>query len=240
MLWLLFLLISALAISKKPLEVSELLSLIVFTWMALTARRNFGPFAIIAAPILERTASGLWFEWRGKLLARHPKMEKAFEKMSGSTFRVSPSVNNVVNLIFIVLFAAVVVWKAYDVNRISFVKSVEEEVFPVFAGEIIKKDNRPGRILNEYNWGGYLIWHLRDYLVMVDGRTDLFGDEIINEWSGLLQAEDDWNDRINEWDISYILIEPDRPLVYVLPDEWAPLYRSDEYVLFVNQINDQP
>ncbi len=52
------------------------------------------------------------------------------------------------------------------------------EVFPVKACDAILRNHLPPAIFNPLNWGGFLTWYLPDYPVAIDGRTDLYGDEI--------------------------------------------------------------
>jgi hypothetical protein len=48
---------------------------------------------------------------------------------------------------------------------------------------------------NDFNWGGYLIWRLPRLGVSIDGRTNLHGEERIqqsmNSWSGIKGWQDD-------------------------------------------------
>ena len=59
MLWMLLGVFSLIGLSKKRIDGAQLLPLIVFSWAALVARRNFGPFAIIAAPIFSKYLASL-------------------------------------------------------------------------------------------------------------------------------------------------------------------------------------
>jgi hypothetical protein len=36
----------------------------------------------------------------------------------------------------------------------------------------------PGPLYNNLNWGGFLMWYLPELPVAVDGRNDLYGDEL--------------------------------------------------------------
>ena len=116
-------------------------------------------------------------------------------------------------------------------NKISFVLEREDEIFPSQAVEILRNDNDPGKIFNEYNWGGYLIWHLRSYQVFVDGRTDLYGDEIIGEWSDILNASPGWENKLEKWDVDYLLMRSYWPVLLVLGDEWKEIYSNDTTIL---------
>jgi len=51
-------------------------------------------------------------------------------------------------------------------------------VFPVKACDFIRANQLPGPLFNTYGWGGFLIWYLPEYPVAIDGRLNLYGDEI--------------------------------------------------------------
>ena len=36
----------------------------------------------------------------------------------------------------------------------------------------------PGPLYNTLDWGGFLIWYMPDRPVAIDGRTDLYGDDL--------------------------------------------------------------
>ncbi len=49
---------------------------------------------------------------------------------------------------------------------------------PVNAANYLRKHPAPGPLYNTLDWGGFLIWYMPNYPVAIDGRTDLYGDEI--------------------------------------------------------------
>ncbi len=51
-------------------------------------------------------------------------------------------------------------------------------VFPVNAVNFLRRNPQPGPLYNTFDWGGFLTWYMPDYPVAIDGRTDLYGDEI--------------------------------------------------------------
>jgi len=68
-------------------------------------------------------------------------------------------------------------------------------IFPVKACDAIRKSHLPPPIFNPLNWGGFLTWYLPGYPVAIDGRTDLYGDEIVirqyKVWDGELPADEE-------------------------------------------------
>ena len=49
---------------------------------------------------------------------------------------------------------------------------------PVNAANYLRKHPAPGPLYNTLDWGGFLIWYMPNYPVAIDGRTDLYGDEL--------------------------------------------------------------
>lgn len=232
MLWMLFGVMATLGLSKRKIDGSDLASLIIFGWGALTARRNFGPFALVAAPILTRHLTIVLAEWKTAIEARFPPVQNWLDTVKESDDKIKPGFRNAVNFIILILLLGTAIWKTYDVSSPSFVEQSVREVFPVEAVEFFEGTNETGRIFNEYNWGGYLIWNLREFTVFVDGRTDLFGDEIIGEWIEISKAEGNWQNKLDKWEIDYILIRPDRPLAAAAAETWETLIEGEEMVLF--------
>jgi len=229
MLWILFLVFFAIGKSEKTIDGADLLSLIVFSWFAFTARRNFGPFAMVSAPIISRHIHNITENW---------KLERKKDKPLLSTAgNISNNTRNWINLAIIVLLVGAAGWKAVAVNKTSFVREKESDIFPSQAVDILLNDNDPGKIFNEYNWGGYLIWHLQDYQVFVDGRTDLYGDDVIGEWSEILNASPGWENRLKKWDVDYLLVRSDWPMLLVLSDEWEIMYSDGIFQLVKNSNN---
>ncbi len=223
MLWMLFLIFIAIGISKKTIDGTDLLSIIVFSWLAFTARRNFGPFAMVSAPVISRHLRDISENW---------KMERKKDKpLSSTAGNISNVTRNWINLTIILLLVVAAGWKALDVNKISFVREKESEIYPSQAVDILLNENDPGKIFNEYNWGGYLIWHLRDYQVFVDGRTDLYGDDIIGEWASIIEGEDDWENKLEKWGIDYILVSADHPLAKLINKDQNMTLDDGNYLL---------
>lgn len=73
-----------------------------------------------------------------------------------------------------------------QVNNLRLEKLLAEKM-PVRAVEIVKDRHYTGALFNTYDWGGFLIWNLREPVSM-DGRAALYGDKAITRsketWGG--------------------------------------------------------
>jgi len=49
---------------------------------------------------------------------------------------------------------------------------------PVNAVNYLRQHQAPGPLYNTIDWGGFLTWYMPDHPVAIDGRTDLYGDEL--------------------------------------------------------------
>src|SRR5271166_450784 len=66
-------------------------------------------------------------------------------------------------------------FRVLDVDNARLSARLAEDM-PVRAVEVVKAKGWSGPLYNDYNWGGYLIWALRQPVSM-DGRTIVYGNE---------------------------------------------------------------
>jgi len=76
-------------------------------------------------------------------------------------------------LVLVVFLAAIV-----RIPSSNALMNQASRVFPVKACDFIRANQLPGPLFNTYSWGGFLIWYLPEYPVSIDGRLNLYGDEI--------------------------------------------------------------
>jgi hypothetical protein len=66
-----------------------------------------------------------------------------------------------------------------------------ERTYPVAAVDAIRARGYTGPIYNDFNWGGYLIWTLRQP-VSIDGRAAFYGDQAIDRSINTWNLAPDW------------------------------------------------
>ena len=74
--------------------------------------------------------------------------------------------------IFLFLIARNTGFNTRDLDR-----AISRE-YPVNAANFVRQNSFSGPLYNNLDWGGFLIWYLPQYPVVVDGRNDLYGDEL--------------------------------------------------------------
>jgi hypothetical protein len=166
-------------------------------------------FGLIAAPILCRMLAASW------------------ESYSAAQDRILP---NAVAMSLAIL----TLWLAFP--RAGNLAAQIKASSPVGAVDFIHAHHLSGPMLNQYVFGGYLIWAAPDHPVFVDGRTDIF------EWTGVLQEYGEWatleadpRALLNKYGIQFCLLDRTSPMTRVLAllPEWKQVYSDSVSTVFV-------
>jgi hypothetical protein len=222
-IWLLLATMAAMGLSGRRVDGTDLALVSGFAYAGLLAGRNFGPFALVAAPVLSRhmTAieSNLW------------------QARKGPRKRVTPT-QAAINWSLLVLVVASAALKVQQPLRPAFNEALQRESLPTGAVEWIEANQPQGRMFNHYNWGGYLIWRLwPDYRVFVDGRTDLYGDVFLRKYLKVQATKPGFGETLEEHDVSWVLMPTDDALPTQLACEpgWEQVYRDDVAVIYLRE-----
>jgi hypothetical protein len=238
-LWLLFVTVGAIGLSQRRLDGTDLLALAGFGYLALLARRNFGPFAMVAAPVLSRHLPVLLESWVERVRPSWLKAGSRLRLLSKlpQSKPLSPGVSKALNAIIIGLLALVAVVKVYLVTEPVLVDYFERQAFPVEAVGWIETNRPPGNLFNAYNWGGYLLWNLPEYPVFVDGRTDLYNDAVLQEYLRIAAGATGALSLLGGHSVNSVLVEADSGLSRVLEAsrEWQRTFQDDLAAVFVRK-----
>jgi hypothetical protein len=107
------------------------------------------------------------------------------------------------------------------------------ERFPVRASDYIRQNHLPQPLFNTYPWGGFLTWYLPEYPVFIDGRVDLYGDDINIAYFKLMDAEIPVESHPGFAQAQTILLEANSPLgeaLSTLPG-FRVAYKDDQAVV---------
>ena len=207
---------------KDRAAVHEILLLGGFGLLGLISMRNIFFFSIIAPPIFTRYAAPV-LKLIGEELNLHLKLD----------FDSQPNkVSGMINVALVALVGLVVILQISKYMPESANLEDFAERYPVAAVEFLKEEMPEGNMFNTYNYGGYLIWALEEYPVFVDGRADLYGDEIILPLYRVLTGSREWEQLFDEWEIGFVIVEPE---VYLVPNleraGWQKVYEDELAVI---------
>jgi hypothetical protein len=194
---------------KSELFLDELLLLALGTEMAFSHARMAFVFGILAAPVLSRQLSKSWDNYQAD-------QDRPWA-----------------NAVFLAV-SLLVVYLAFPSAQ-NLVRQAEEES-PVKAVQFIQAQHLAGPMLNDYTYGGYLIWAAPEYPVFLDGRGDVF------EWTGILSEFGNWatrqsdpNTLLNKYKINFVLLSHQSPMAPVMPTVpgWKQIYSDNNAVIFL-------
>jgi hypothetical protein len=212
---LLLLTFVALGRSGKRASVTDLTLLIGTGFMALYSARNIPVFALVAAPLLADHASAALARVRGDRDPVAPRLPQAWAiaLLSGS-----------------VVLAG---WMLTRTLRPRAVAEVQAAVLPVRATEFLAAAKLEGQMFNAYDFGGYLIYALPQHRVFVDGRTDLYRFEVLDDWVEAATGRR-WRETFEKWRIGFAIIQPNLGLADRLRGEpgWKQVYADDRSLIF--------
>ena len=110
-------------------------------------------------------------------------------------------------------------------------------MFPVDAVNFVRQNQLPGPLYNNFDWGGFLTWYLPEYPVVIDGRTDLYGEELDNQLLATQEGEASYkqNPYLNE--AGFVLLRRRDGLVAVLEldPRFRKVYEDQLAAVFVRQ-----
>lgn len=221
-LWLLLLGFAALGISTQVISLSDFLLLAVFGSMGLMAGRNIALFALAAPVVIARHLDKL-------LSLRVPWLNQSASSLSFNRRKLNWLNSLLFGLVFLAALLKAALVFPEEKNLAEF-----QRFLPVEAVQVINRAELEGPLFNSYNWGGYLLWSAPGYPVFIDGRTDLYDDEIIEQWLTVVQVKKGWEDILDKYRVNLVINETGSELTKTLrrSSEWSQVYQDPLAVVF--------
>jgi hypothetical protein len=119
------------------------------------------------------------------------------------------------------------------------IRKMVAKKYPLQAVEYLRAHPVAGPMLNEYGWGGYLIWTLSpERKVFIDGRADIYEHGgVLPDYLSIVRLGPEAFALLHKYGIESCLIERKAPLatiLAVLPD-WQAVYTDETAVLYVHK-----
>jgi hypothetical protein len=181
---------------------TDALLVAVFVLQALMSVRQVALCALVLPPVLVRRAVNR-FPFVGALgPARLP--------------RIVPQLNIA---LFVAILLAFIVFISRPGVRAGLQLGPEPRTddLPVSGARFIEEHHLPGPVFHHQPWGGYLIyaWY-PERRVFIDGRMDMYGNAIVDDYLNAAEAKPQWAEIFNRWGIQTVLLPKDSPLAAVL------------------------
>jgi hypothetical protein len=199
--------------SRVELRPRELLLLMVSLYASLASIRLMPLFVLIAVPLVVHRL-GSWTASRSRRVG------------SPGGFRLP---FNAALALGMAAFAAL-----HTAQVIDRQPQAEEQRFPARAVAFLQSHPPIGRIFNHYDWGGYLIWKLYPPTrVFIDGRADLYGRELLDQFADTYQFKGAWQQPLQRWSVDTVLVPANSALATGLRSApgWTVSYEDAQAIV---------
>src|ERR1044072_1715234 len=194
-----------LAISNRRERPGRLLMLLATSFAMLRFGRNVPFFALVATPLF---AEHLW-EWMLGQTWASPLIAST-ETNTGKPSTPQMAINTLIVVLALIL-CSIAAQRAAAKQP-----STEEQNFPKDAVDYTHMHRLPQPIFNDYAWCGYLIWRLYpDYPVFIDGRADVFGEKLVEQFIEVHDGKPSWRGLLQRFITQTGLIERGRAVARV-------------------------
>jgi hypothetical protein len=221
LLLLIMLTITALALSPRRVRPSELLLFLGTLYMTLKSNRHMAIFALVAGPMLADYLQP-WLEttWFKRIVGE--------SRSTASTGRRQL----IFNLILLVPLIACLI----KLKSVIYSPPTQARVgVPLNAVAYLKENGITGNTFTDPNiWGGYLIWETPSNPVYIDGRIDMYGDEFMREYLGIIRGVTRWQEPFDKYGVQIAIVSPTSFLRLQIEQsaQWQQVYRDEMAVAF--------
>lgn len=224
------LLISAIIIfgfQKKKTDLTNILIVLFFFYLALKGVRLTSVFAIGVGPIVAEGFCGI--------ISRF-----SFDRLKRFRLLLTSACLAIIVAIFYI--------SVYNSTIYAFGLDLKERVFPVKAVDFLINSDIKGNMLNSRGFGGYLIWRLfPNKKVFIDGRNEVYSEEFYKDYLYAHKSPEIWEKVVNQYDIDWVILEYSRDYSkkerinhLVNNPEWALIYWDRVAIVYAkrNSRND--
>jgi hypothetical protein len=226
---LLVLLVSGLALNTRRISWSHILLLSGFLMLALYSSRMIPLFAIVSAPIGAQVLSN-WVQ-EEKPNSKFVKLEVFLQQMEAST-------GGIVWLAISFFIIAFLFASGRPINPQQQRNSFDTGVFPIAAVDWLQSHPQSGLMLNDFNWGGYILLETwPEYQIFMDGHTHIYGEALTREYEQVINVYPGWESIIEKYQASWAIIPTHSRLAASLMEVgWVTLYRDNTAIILRNKV----
>lgn len=124
--------------------------------------------------------------------------------------------------------------------RLEPMQRAGDSINPVKVLSLLSQLPPSARVLNSYDWGGYLELHVPSLPVFIDSRVDIFERSgVFADYLNVVQLKESLT-ILDKYNIDYVLFQPDTPLIYLLrqSSSWKVDYQ-DKVTILMRRVRDR-
>lgn len=186
-----------------------------FTALALAAGRNIHLYGVVAPYVLMEPLAAL-------------TQSSVIHRLGTTASRIEQQLRGVAWPILIVA-AAIVLLVSGVIGRDY---SIDPKRFPVEAVTWLERNPQPGRMFNEFKWGGYIVWRLwpgqKDF---IDSQSDVTGGAT-RLYYQVRDAQPGWQEVLDRTEVAWTILPGDASLnAQLIRAGWTAIYTDGTAVI---------
>lgn len=222
---LLFLTILFFILHWKTIRPSHLFLLLGLSFMSLLMARNIPLFTIACISILSNLSV--------KSLSKSKAWTQLENRFSGFNSGHGQSFWSVA------VAGIAITWFAYfNIKSLHPFYEFDRGAFPVNAVRYLEENPQSGNMFNEFNWGGYLLYQMwPEYNVFLDSQSDFYGEDLMREYDQIMNANDDWQNLLQKYDVDWLIIPSNSPLAGEISNTltWEIIYSDNTSMIGIQK-----
>lgn len=242
--WYLFcvgLYVTMLVFARQRPDLTEFALPGVFVALSFISRRHVDLACVVMVPFAAAVCRAGFDFGRYASSPRWLKLTATLQRLKGGALgRWTPKqqglrgATRVLGGLIVLVAAGIFAWRAPA--SVQATKTQVRAGYPVSATDFLIHSGIRGRMFNFYDVGGYLIYRLwPQQRVFMDGRSDMYGDAIFDDYQTMISGFAGWKALMNKYKIDYMLINDSAPLRRVLRDDpmFRPVYDDGKFAILV-------
>lgn len=207
---------------RRRIPIYAVVGMVVYGALGIQSVRNITQFSFFAAPFLALSLT------HATTAVRAANAANAAGKSSSQG-----SVSAVLPMAALISALGIAVLSVPNLTPQATANGQAND-FPLAAAAFLRA-NPTTNLYNQYDWGGFLIWSLKQP-VGIDGRPDMYGDAFVDRYVATWNAQSGWEKDIERANVRSVLGRPDAPLVIKLrarTNEWTIAFEDRQAVVLV-------
>jgi hypothetical protein len=204
------------------------LSVLLWLHLSLVSQRNIPLYVLIAAP---------WIACLSLDALRQLRTIPSLARLDAAVSEICTELRPLERIeryhpasILAIFFVAC----SFAANRPGFEAKFNPKAFPVQAIPVIEAA-KFSHLFTSDQWGDYLIYRFYPHQrVFMDGRSDFYGAEFLNNYQHVMSAQYDWEAYLNRFAIDGVMVKPNTPIAAVLKEsrQWKMLFDDGSVIVF--------
>jgi hypothetical protein len=219
-IFLLLITVTAFARTATKTAWTYILLAITFIGFALYTSRMIPLCAVVLVPISAK-AVGDWLE-KDFSSGRFAAIQKNISTINSTS-------NGLIWLILIVIGVALIFRSGGAIDPENKGNVFDGKFFPVQTVQWLNDHPQTGHMLNEFDWGGYLLLKLSPrQQIFMDGHTHIYGEALTREYETVISLGAGWQEILDKYQVQWAILRTGSPVVQALEtNNWKIAYQDN-------------